>query len=390
MLMDKISETYQIVIVGGGPVGLFLGLCLEELGISYLIIEKRSAPPPGSRSLGIHPVSLELFKKLGIAHLFVERGIKIQRGHAFSNKKKLGTLSFETCPKPYNYILALPQYQTERLLNVELKKRHPNRIIRQAEVTQISQMPDGTNVTFKHNGKTVLVHSHYVIGCDGKDSLVRKEADIAFDGHQYPDTYIMGDFEDNTNFQHDAAIFLCDEGLIESFPLPQNRRRWVVKTSEYLPEVTPKDISRRVEKRIGYSLDTAAHFMLSSFGVQKLLAKPMINDHIILCGDAAHIVSPIGGQGMNLGWLDAWDLSKTLKQAIDHPKQARAILNMYQQRRKHAARNAIHRAELNMLLGRKQTFPVIRNNLVSLILNTPISKIMADIFTMRGVERWVV
>lgn len=388
--MHNFSEPYQIAIVGGGPVGLYLGLCLEQVDISYIILEQRSAPRPGSRSLGIHPVSLELFDELGLADNFIRNGIKIQQGHAFTNNKKLGSLSFENCPLPFNFILALPQHRTESLLEKALTERNPDSLIRNAEVTAITEHNQKIEITFKRNGSTNTIESAYLVGCDGKNSLVRKHAGISFKGQPYPDTYIMGDFPDNSGFGSDAAIFLCNEGLIESFPLPDDRRRWVVKTAEYINDVTPEQLTSKVLHRIGHTIDDTQTSMLSSFGVQKLVAQPIVKDRVILAGDAAHVISPIGGQGMNLGWLDAQDLADTLTQIFKKDFQARSILNQYQKRREHAVKNAIRRAEMNMKLGRATKSPFWRNRLISLMLKAPLSQLMANIFTMRGIERWLI
>ncbi len=386
--MHNFSESYQVTIVGGGPVGLYLGLCLEQAGISYVILEKRSSPRPGSRSLGIHPVSLELFKELGIANKFIQNGLKISEGHAFTNNKKLGTLSFENCPKPFNFILALPQYRTELLLEQALTDQNPDRLKRGTKVSSITEHNQKVAITFEQNGKKHSVQSEYVVGCDGKNSFVRSQAGISFKGRPYPDTYIMGDFKDNTNLGSDAAIFLCKEGLIESFPLPGAQRRWVVKTSDYIENVSIPQLTSRILQRIRYSITNTKPTNLTSFGVQKLVAQPLVKDRVILVGDAAHVISPIGGQGMNLGWIDARDLADTLKQIFVNKPQSQVILNQYQKRRRHTVRNAIRRTEINMKLGRARNNPYWRNQLVSLMLKWPISNIMANIFTMRGITRW--
>lgn len=386
--MNSGSEKYQVAIVGGGPVGLFLGICLEEAGISSIILEKRTKPRSGSRSLGIHPVSLELFQQLNFVDLFTQEGIKIQNGHAFANTNKLGTLSFDSCPDPFNYILALPQYKTEKTLEEVLANKNPNVLIRGAEVTNITVKDEHTEIEYRSERGRQSLQCSYLVGCDGKESLVREQAGITFEGETYPDTYIMGDFTDNTDFGSDAAIFLCDEGLIESFPLPNYRRRWVVKTSEYISPVSRKEIEQRVKKRINHSLDQTENDMLSSFGVQKHVARPMFRGQIILAGDAAHIVSPIGGQGMNLGWLGARDLAQSLEQILRNNRDTETILKQFEQRRKKAAGNAIRRGEMNMRLGRESNFPVFRNSIVWLMLNTPLSQLMGNLFTMRGVEKW--
>ena len=388
--MSDQTETYRVIIVGGGAVGLFLGLCLQKAGISFKILEKRSSIQKGSRSLGIHPVSLELFHNIGIAEEFTDQGIKISRGHAFANTQKLGTLSFEQCPKPYNFILALPQEQTESILQQQLISLDQGLLERSARVTDFETSNDSVQVAYQKGNQTHQLKADFLIGCDGKDSFVRQQSGISFDGSAYPDTYIMGDFSDNTDFGPDAAIFLCNQGLIESFPLHNNRRRWVAKTEKYIANPNREQIHQRLQKRIRHDISDTENFMLSSFGVQKHVAKPMVKGRVILAGDAAHIVSPIGGQGMNLGWLDAWDLSETLKRIFQKKNAASKELYEFDKRRQKAARNAIRRAEMNMRLGRKSSIPIMRNAVVKLMLNTKLSRLMANIFTMRGVERWII
>src|SRR5699024_11382889 len=145
-----------------------------------------------------------------------------------------------------------------------------------------------------------------------KISFIINQSVTSFDGINYPGTYIKEDFTDNTSIGSDAAVFLSDEGIIESFPLPQNRRRGVVKTNQYCSRDQRKKIERTVRQRIDHKLSDTDHFMLSSFGVEKRRARPMVKDRIILCGDAAHVVRPIGGQGMNPGWLAARALFRSL------------------------------------------------------------------------------
>ncbi|NGP89011.1 FAD-dependent oxidoreductase [Fodinibius halophilus] len=388
--MHNHSQTYQVAIVGAGAVGLFLGICLEKAGISCIILEKRKKVRKGSRSLGIHPVSLELFSKLDITDPFLRKGIHISKGHAFSNSKKLGTLSFEDDQAPYNFILALPQDTTERTLQKELNTINPDILKRGAEVSSIAQDNEQATISYHYKGKAQTLCTDYVIGCDGKHSLVRQQMESSFEGYSYPDTYIMGDFEDNTDFGSDAAIFLCDEGLIESFPLPGQKRRWVVKTKEYISSPTQVDIEKRVQHRINHSLKNTAPTMLSSFGVQKMMATPMVNSRIILAGDAAHVVSPIGGQGMNLGWLGAWKLTQYLDCILNNNVADCSSLKDFEHRHAKTARNCMRRTELNMRLGRRATFPVARNLLVTLMLKKPISHLMAKLFTMRGVDRWII
>lgn len=386
--MSERPSTYPVIIVGGGPVGLFLAACLHNLDIACIVLEKRPKPRPGSRSLGIHPVSLELFQQLGIAENLVHNGVTISIGHAFTNTGKIGSLSFEHCPRPFNFVLSLPQVQTERLLEEHVENAAGTEFVREADVTAIDWESDGVTISFDHKGTLQKLRGRYLVGCDGKNSTVRQKAGISFRGESYPDTYIMGDFADNTDLGTDAAIYLCKEGLIESFPLPEGKRRWVVKTDSYHSSVSTGKIKKRIFGRIKHRIGDNEPVMLSSFGVQRYVADPMVMERVILAGDAAHIVSPIGGQGMNLGWLGAWDLAHTLGRALNEDGNNAELFGRFEERRKKTVRNAIRRAELNMRLGRKGSYPWVRNQIVSLMLNTPLSRLMARLFTMRGIERW--
>lgn len=387
--MNNSSNTYQVAIVGGGAVGLFLAICLKKLGISCVILEKRTDLRGGSRSLSIHPVALELFDDFGISRDFLQEGIRIKKGKVFLNTEKLGSLSLNSCPKPHNFILTLPQYRTEAILEQELRKLDSKAILRGAEVDKISQSNRRVTVSFQIQGERREITANYLVGCDGMHSFSRKQAEISFEGKLYNDTYIMGDFSDNTSFGTDGVFFLCDQGLVETFPLPDNIRRWVVKTEEYKSNITREDIEKRVLERIGHDLRGTTGRMMSSFRVQKRLARPMVKHRLILAGDAAHVVSPMGGQGMNLGWLGAADLAHTLHGILREQTKPTTALSLFEQRRIKAARNAMRRAELNMYLGRKPGLKIVRNSILSLILNFPVSRLMARVYTMRGVERWI-
>ncbi|MDX1617871.1 MAG: FAD-dependent monooxygenase [Balneolaceae bacterium] len=378
---------YPVLIAGGGPVGLYLATVLRQKGVDCLVIEKRTEQITHSRSLGIHPVSLELMEEIHLADKFLELGIQIREGMAMGNGRKLGTLSFNSCPGPYRFVLAMPQYKTEELLERHLTETAPGCLVRGAELVGVEERPEKVTVTVREGENSHTIDCDFLVGCDGKQSKVRQAAGFSFKGGSYPDTYLMGDYSDNTDFGSKAVIFLAMEGLIESFPLPENRRRWVVKTSRYLEKPTRMHLENRVAERIGHELGQQENHMLSSFGVQRFLAKPMAKGRIFLAGDAAHVVSPIGGQGMNLGWLGARELAGHLHRAIAFPDEADPPKS-YHIRRTRAARQAIRRAEFNMKLGRKSKWPFLRNMLVKLMLNTPLERLMAQLFTMRGLNRW--
>ncbi|CAN5408801.1 NAD(P)/FAD-dependent oxidoreductase [soil metagenome] len=381
--MNKQPLESDIIIAGGGPVGLYLAGSLGKMGYQVIVLEKKSEIDLHSKSLGIHPISMELFDEAGIADRFVNNGIQIQKGIACLDQKKIGEIDFQSCTRPFNFILALPQYRTEQILEKWVIEFDTVQLIRGAEVVAIDQSESHVSVTFSKESSTLKARSQYLAGCDGKNSIVRKSAGIEFLSKKYPDTYIMGDFSDNTGFGTNAVVFLHRDGLIESFPLPKNYRRWVVKTDNYFENPTREMLDALILNRLDHNMNHEKNSMISSFGVQHELAEKFHSGRIALAGDSAHVVSPIGGQGMNLGWLTAKNLADTLKICIEKPDRARYALEVFTKASRKKAKKVARRAELNMWLGQKRRFPLIRNLIARLMVSPPLNRKMAEIFTMR-------
>ncbi len=375
----------DVIVVGAGPVGLFLANRLLQLGISVSLIEKHTQRREHSRSIGIHPPSLEKLELLGCVSDFLAKGVKVRSGLAFSNAKLLAELSFSSCPKPYDFVLTLAQHETEAILEQLLINADSSVLCKGVSVTAIQQNHDSVELKIQDDsGAQGSLSARYVVACDGKNSDLRTLSEIPFIGKSYPDTYIMGDFADNTNLASAAGIYLCKEGLIESFPLPNQSRRWVAKTKTYLANPSKEQLAQIIKERLEHDLAVDTNTMMSGFGVQRYLAKTFVKDRLLLAGDAAHILSPIGGQGMNLGWLDAWSAAGTLKQCLEQPIAAQTYLNTYTFKRQKSARIAILRAAFNMHLGRQTKLPKLKNAFVKAMLKSPLERYFATIFTMRG------
>lgn len=381
-------DNVDVTIVGGGPVGLYLAGRLTQNGFSCKVLEKRNQIDLHSKSLGIHPVSLDLFDRAGITQPFLEQGLQIKTGLAFFDETLVGEVSFQSCPPPHSYILAIPQWKTEELLEKWVNSLSSEILIRGAEVEEIENSDHKVSISYAHNGNTFQVSSDFLIGCDGKNSFVRNSCNIKFKGSSYPDTYMMGDFDDNTSFGKNAAVFLHSDGLVESFPLPNVQRRWVVKTDNFVSEPVRSMITEQILARTDHYLGGCENYMLSSFGVQHLLAETFHTNRVLLAGDAAHIVSPIGGQGMNLGWIDAEECLNALLKVRDDSSNREHHMNSYTIKQKEIAEQVARRAEMNMRLGRKKSANSLTRGALKVILNTPLKHLLAQVFTMRGLGRW--
>ena len=341
----------DVLIVGGGPVGLYLASLLISQGVGVRVLEQRLSRSPFSRAIGIHPPALEALDRIGVASGLVATGVRIRHGIAIGNGRPLAGMSFDGLSGRFPFVLSLPQEQTEAILEGRLRELHPAALQRGSTVTGMHD--DGRTVTLNvtsASGSSVHT-SRLVIAADGVRSSMREFLGTPSRLKTYPDAYLMGDFQDSTEFGSDAVLFLASKGIVESFPLPGSRRRWVARMPGLPQHAEAAMLADLVHERTGMSIDPATNSMLSTFGVRSRRALRLIHGRTALIGDAAHEVSPIGGQGMNLGWLDAAELAPIIVAALKGQPVARE-LRAYENSRLRASTKAMRQAEINMALGR--------------------------------------
>lgn len=281
----------EILIVGAGPVGLTAAVELTRRGYAPKIIEKDSGPHVESRALAVNPRTLDILEPSGASRRLLKAGIKARAANFFGPNGLLFRLDFKNMPPPIrDYMLVLPQAQTERHLIETLGGKR--RIGWDTELTDLKQAGDKIQVTLKRKGRTQTISPDIVIGADGAHSTVRKALGIGFQGEAYEHDWGLADIVLDGLAPNELHVFDLSPLLIGFIPIRDNLFRVVADTDNVLDRL-PQQITVR---KIVWE---------SQFRISHRLVETYQKGNVFLAGDAAHIHSPAGGRGMNLGIEDA-------------------------------------------------------------------------------------
>ncbi|MCC9206281.1 FAD-dependent oxidoreductase [Arthrobacter sp. zg-Y769] len=341
----------DVVVAGGGPVGMYLAILLLQEGVSVQVLEQRPDRSRHSRAIGVHPPALESLDRAGIAATMAREGVRITHGEARSAGRTVARLDFAAASGRYPFVLTLPQIRTEQLLEERLLALDPDALVRGARVDSFIDHGAAVRVNGTGGGGPFTVEASLLVAADGARSPIRTALGTRWSARELPDTYLMGDFPDGTDDGTLGVLYLEPEGIVESFPLPGGLRRWVVHTDALQQDPTPAGLAWLVRRRTGHRLDAAGNSMLSAFGVRIGRAHRLVSGRTVLIGDAAHQISPIGGQGMNLGWLDAAAVAPVIAASL-HGNPVGTALRSFERRRRRDAVVASAQAQANMVLGR--------------------------------------
>jgi 2-polyprenyl-6-methoxyphenol hydroxylase-like FAD-dependent oxidoreductase len=378
----------DVIVAGGGPVGMAAALLAAKQGFSVTILEKQVERVKESRAIGITPPSLGILGAIGLADRFTAAGVPVSQAAAYGMRGELGRVDLSQLSTSYPYILAIPQHATEQLLEEAIAASPSVSMRRGCSATSVAVGGEQCTVAFTDsNGISCAEQARVVFVCDGARSVLRGSLGIKWNGARYPQTFLMGDFEDTTGWGAQARLYFTPHGSVESFPLPGKKRRYVVRTPEFIKEGTGTYLADAVGKRCGISLDTKNMLWESGFGVQHFLAERFAVPRIFLCGDAAHVMSPIGGQNMNTGFADAelaaW-LSVHMLCGTCTPAMA---AHHYHGIRRRAAWHAQKRAAAMMYCGTAGGYlwNAIRNPATAIMLRLPVAKMLNGMFSMLSI-----
>ncbi|HEV3356211.1 MAG TPA: FAD-dependent monooxygenase [Pseudonocardiaceae bacterium] len=316
---NELPERTSVLIVGAGPAGLAAAVTLAESGVDAVVLDQLDEAANTSRAAVVHARTLEVLDELGLADELIAKGEVMGRFVMFDGPRKVASISFDGLPTRYPFALMVPQDVTEATLLAKLRSLG-NDVHRPYRVSTVDNRADGVTVTATDaSGVEHTITADYLIGADGMHSVVREQAGIGFTGGRYAESFVLADVRMTWPVSRtDVTLHLSTEGITVVAPLPGDRFRVVATVAEAPQHPTADDIQAILRAR-GPQGTIEVHDVAwsSRFHVHHRVADHFRAGRILLAGDAAHVHSPAGGQGMNTGIQDAVALGRLLFRALN-------------------------------------------------------------------------
>ncbi|MBN9090030.1 MAG: FAD-dependent monooxygenase [Reyranella sp.] len=359
----------RVLVVGAGPVGLTLANELVRHGISVRIVDKAAERTDKSKALVLWSRSLELFDDAGYAEPFLPAGFQCRGAQISNGKEVMARVSFDSVDSRYAYALMIPQSETERILEERLAA-HGVRVERSVELTAFADKGTVVEATLrKADGATETLTADWLAGCDGAHSTVRHGLEFAFEGNTLESDWILGDgFISGLEPNDRLHIFWHRDGILAFFPIVGSRWRVVADFGVATgggrrPDPSLDEVNEVMAHRGSPTLAMTDPVWLASFRINERKVRDYRKGRVFLAGDAAHIHSPAGGQGMNTGMHDAFNLAWKLALVIKGSAKP-ALLDSYSPERTAVGERVLRNA------GRLTEVATLRNPVLQGIRNT--------------------
>jgi len=359
----------NVLVIGAGPSGLTLAASLVKQGVATTVVDRQAAGANTSRAAVVNARTLEVLDDLDVARRLVKEGIHAPRFTIRDGRRTLIPVDFSVLPTDYPYSLMVPQATTERLL-LERLTELGGTVLRPKTLASLIQDADGVTATFD-DGE--LIRARYVVGADGMHSIVREQAGIGFEGGAYQESFTLADVRLRGEAPPDEVIlFWAKAGLTVVAPLPGDIYRIVAPVADAPEEPSAAFVQQLLDERgLGAGRMVVTDVVWGSrFRIHHRVADTYRAGRLLLAGDAAHVHSPAGGQGMNLGIQDGVALAGALAAVLAGASDN--VLDEYNATRRPIAHQVV---EMTDRLTRLATLPraarPIRNTAIGLIGRVP-------------------
>jgi 2-polyprenyl-6-methoxyphenol hydroxylase-like FAD-dependent oxidoreductase len=325
------------LIVGAGPVGLTLAGQLARRGLRVAAVDRSAGPTDKSKALVVWPRTIELLAAAGMAERFLAAGLHVTRGRLFSSGRVLTELDFSRNRSAYPFTLMIAQSDTEQLLDADARAVGVA-LERHTELLRFRQDANGVDAVLRGaDGAETTRRAAWLIGCDGAHSTVRHALGLAFAGAAENNDWILADVRIAGDLPRDEVrIFLHPDGVLATFPLQPDRTRLIIDLGPQRgaapPDPTLAEVQALLDRRAPVGLRAHDPEWLSGFRINERQVPTYRIGRVFLAGDAAHIHSPAGGQGMNTGMHDAFNLAWKLA-LVQRGRARETLLDSYQAER---------------------------------------------------------
>lgn len=337
-----------VVIIGAGPVGLTLACSLRAHGVECVVVDRADGPVKESRATDVHARTLELLAGLDVTRRLVACGKRSHAAWFYSGGAKVAGFRTDLLPTPFPFILGIPQYDTQRILLERLRELGGDVRARHTFVG-LRQGRGGAAVSLAGPaGEPITIDADWVVGCDGSRSAVREALALPFEGDTYEEHFLLADMRIDWPMTGDELhLFLAEEGFFMVLPMPGGWARLFACVPPEQGEVEPDlpTFERLLRERLHVPCRVVEAGWMAKFRIHRRQVPRYRVGRAFLAGDAAHVHSPVGGQGMNIGIQDAINLG--FKLALVSRGQARPeLLDTYHDERHAAAARTLRDTHL--------------------------------------------
>jgi len=385
----------DVLIAGAGPVGLTMASELIRYGLSVRIIDKNTQRTDKSKALVLWARTLELIDRMSpnCADRFTQAGLKAEFLNILSGKRTIGHADMKGVDSKYKFVLMIAQSETERLLEEHLAT-FKIKAERQTELTDFTQNPDGVSCVLKHaDGREETTEASWLIGADGAHSTVRHKLNKEFHGSTLLSDWMLADLHlIGVPGPPAINIYWHADGILALFPLQGTRHRIIANVGEssgpigegHHPPPTLEDIQRVLDARGPGGIKAVDPVWLSNFSINERKVDDYRASRVFVAGDAAHVHSPAGGQGMNTGMQDAFNLTWKLALVSRGLCDPEPLLSSYSIERSHVAKLLLEftgKATAASIL-RGGIAQSIRNHVASLVLGfAPVTHAISNVLS---------